>query len=478
METVESQSIENKRKALIKGSQTLETVTHKIASLVFERKKHPLAWSISLIAALILLGALAISVLWLLYKGVGVWGINIPVGWGLAIINFEWWMAIGQSLLLLSVSLLLMRQPWRNSLSRILESMAIFAVMCAGIFPILHLGRPWVFYWLMPMGPNILGLWPQFRSPLVWDVFAMSAFMAVAILYWYMGLIPDIACLRDRTGNRTIRIITGVLAMGWRGSARHWKRYQTAYYIVAGLCVALTISAYSFVSFDFAISIIPAWHSTILPVFYVSGAIFEGTAIALTIIIPLRAWYGLQNYITEAHIDWLAKFLLGSGVMVLYGYLTEAFYTWYGGDKFEKLIVHNQMFGHYAPLFWIMLGCNILAPLFLWAPKFRRNVIVVFIVAMFINLGMWLDRFITLITSLSSGYIPSSWGIYTPSIWEIAVFVGSIGLFIFLMCLFVRFIPAMSLTELKTLLVSETRQKKPINLPDEITERVRATKNL
>ncbi len=456
---LENQPVETKRDALIQGDQTLESVTSKVSSIVFEWNKHPRIWYVSLLVAFAFLGVLTVGVAWLFYKGVGVWGINIPVGWGLAIVNFEWWMAIGQSLLLLSAGLLLMRQQWRKSISRILESTAIFAVMCAGIFPILHLGRPWVFYWLMPMGPNILGLWPQFRSPLVWDVFAMSTFMVVAILYWYMGLIPDIACLRDRTKNPTVRVLTGVLALGWRGSARHWRRYQTAYNIVAGLCVALTISAYSFVSFDFAMSIIPGWHSTFLPVFYVAGAIFEGVAIALTIIIPLRAWYGLQSFITDVHIDWLAKYLLGSNMVVVYGYFTEVFYSWYGGDKYDKLVLRNQMFGHYAPLFWIMIACNVIAPLILWSPRLRRNISIVFIVAMFVNLGMWLERFISLITSLSRSYIPSTWGIYTPSIWEIAVFIGSIGLFLFLMCLFVRFIPLMSLTELKTLLTSDERGK-------------------
>ena len=455
MDILENQPVETKRDALLEGEQTLETVTHKVSSIVFEWNKHPRAWYVSLLVAFAFLGALTVGVAWLFYKGVGVWGINIPVGWGLAIVNFEWWMAIGQSLLLLSAGLLLMRQQWRKSISRILESTAIFAVMCAGIFPILHLGRPWVFYWLMPLGPNILGLWPQFRSPLVWDVFAMSTFMVVATLYWYMGLIPDIACLRDRTKNPTVQIITGVLALGWRGSARHWRRYQTAYYIVAGICVAMTISAYSFVSFDFAMSIIPGWHSTFLPVFYVAGAIFEGVAIALTIIIPLRAWYGLQSYITDVHIDWLSKYLLGSNMVVVYGYFAEAFYTWYGGDKYEKLVLRNQMFGHYAPLFWIMMACNLIAPLILWSPRLRRNITIVFIVSIFVNLGMWLERFISLITSLSRSYIPSTWGFYTPSIWEIAVFIGSIGLFLFLMCLFVRFIPLMSLTELKTLLAND-----------------------
>jgi len=452
---LENQPFETNRDALSEGEQTLESVTRKVSSIVFEAKQHPRAWYVSLLVAIACLGALTVGVAWLFYKGLGVWGINIPVGWGLEIVNFEWWMAIGQSLLLLSVGLLVTRQQWRKSISRILESAAIFAVMCAGIFPILHLGRPWVFYWLMPMGPNILGLWPQFRSPLVWDVFAMSTFMVVAILYWYMGLIPDIACLRDRTKNRTVQVITGVLALGWRGSARHWRRYQTAYYIVAGLCVALTISAYSFVSFDFAMSIIPGWHSTFLPIFYIAGALFEGVAIALTLIIPLRSWYGLQSYITDVHIDWLSKFLLGSYLVVVYGYFNEAFYTWYGGDKYEKLVLRNQMFGHYAPLFWIMMACNVLAPLFLWSPRLRRNTTVVFIVIMFVNLGMWLERFISLITSLSRSYIPSAWGNYTPSIWEIAIFIGSIGLFLFLMCLFVRFIPLMSLTELKTSLIGD-----------------------
>jgi molybdopterin-containing oxidoreductase family membrane subunit len=444
---------------VLEGSYTYEEVTHKIGSIVLHQKSHPRAWLMSLLVGFVLLNALLISMVWLLYKGVGVWGINIPVGWGFAIINFVWWIGIGHAGTLISAILLLMRQQWRTSINRFAEAMTIFAVMCAGMFPLLHLGRPWVFYWLLPIGPNILGLWPQFRSPLVWDVFAVSTYFTVSLLFWYMGLIPDFAAIRDRATNGIVRFITGILAMGWRGSARHWQRYEAAYLILAGLSTPLVVSVHSIVSFDFAVSIVPGWHTTIFPPYFVAGAIYAGFAMVLTLMIPVRAWYGLKDFITEVHLDWMAKFMLATGLFVFYGYMTEAFFAWYSGNKYEQFMVLNRMTGPYWPLYWSLIFCNGVIPQFLWSPKVRHSPAAIFVVAMFVNVGMWLERFIIVVTSLHRDYMPSAWGMYAPTIWDWGTFLGTIGFFIFMMFLFIRFLPMISIFEMREL-VHRTKEQK------------------
>jgi Ni/Fe-hydrogenase subunit HybB-like protein len=442
----------------ITGAQTFKTIDEKIGSVVFNQRKHPFAWFVVFGVAFLLLNGLMLAVTWLLVKGTGIWGINIPVGWGFAIINFVWWIGIGHAGTLISAILLLMRQKWRNSINRFAEAMTLFAVMCAGLFPLIHTGRPWVAYWLMPIGPNTLGTWPQFRSPLVWDVFAVTTYLTVSALFWFIGLIPDFATLRDRSKNKLVQVIFGMLAMGWRGSAQHWFRYEAAYLILAGLSTPLVLSVHSIVSLDFAVSIIPGWHTTIFPPYFVAGAIYAGFAMVLTLALPIRAWYGLKDFITMKHIDWMAKFMLGTGLVVFYGYATEAFYGWYSGSKYEWDMIWNRMTGPYAPLYWSLIVCNGLIPQFLWSPKVRRSIPKVFVISLIVSVGMWLERFIIVVTSLHRDFLPSSFGMYTPTMWDWMTFLGTIGLFTFLMFLFVRFLPAINMFEMKELWHRQTHK--------------------
>src|SRR3982750_1457831 len=312
---------------VIEPGHTFSTVTEQIAGIVLTRR-HPYSWFFGLFIGFMMTMVLLVSITWLLLKGTGIWGVNIPVGWGFAIINFVWWIGIGHAGTLISAILLLLRQDWRTSINRFAEGMTLFAVACAGLFPILHLGRPWVFYWLLPY-PNTMDLWPQWRSPLVWDVFAVSTYATVSLLFWYVGLLPDLATLRDRARNRFARILYGILAMGWRGSARHWHRYRTAYLLLAGLATPLVVSVHTVVSFDFAIAILPGWHTTIFPPYFVAGAIYSGFAMVLTLAIPIRAVYGLEDFITLRHLQNMAKVMLVTGLMVPHGYMTEIFMSWH-----------------------------------------------------------------------------------------------------------------------------------------------------
>ncbi|MBM3225581.1 MAG: hydrogenase, partial [Candidatus Tectomicrobia bacterium] len=382
--------------------------------------------------------------------GLGLWGINQPVGWGFAIINFVWWIGIGHAGTLISAILLLLRQEWRTSINRFAEAMTLFAVSCAGIFPLLHVGRPWLAYWLLPY-PNTMGLWPQFRSPLLWDVFAVSTYATVSLLFWYVGLIPDLATLRDRAQGRGARVIYGMLAMGWRGSALHWHRYQTAYLLLAGLATPLVISVHTVVSFDFAIALIPGWHATVFPPYFVAGAIYAGFAMVMTLAIPIRAIYKLEDFITMRHLRNMAMVMLATGLIVTYGYLMEIFMAWYGGNTAEMYMITNRMVGPYAPMYWALIFCNVLVPQALWFRRVRGNVKGLFVVAMAVNIGMWLERFIIVITSLHRDYLPSSWGMYSPTIWDWSLYVGTIGLFFALLFLFIRFLPMISIFEMREL---------------------------
>jgi molybdopterin-containing oxidoreductase family membrane subunit len=393
---------------------------------------------------------LLVAVTYLFVRGTGIWGINNPVGWGFAIINFVWWIGIGHAGTLISAILLLLRQEWRTSINRFAEAMTLFAVASAAIFPLIHMGRPWLFYWLLPY-PNTMALWPQFRSPLVWDVFAVGTYATVSLLFWYVGLVPDLATLRDRVQNRLTKIIYGVLAMGWRGSAIHWYRYETAYLLLAGLATPLVVSVHTVVSFDFAMSIIPGWHATIFPPYFVAGAIYAGFAMVLTLAIPLRKVYGLEDFITMRHIKNMAKVMLATGLIVAYGYLMEAFTAWYSGNEYEQYMILNRLRGPYAPFYWALMVCNVLAPQLIWLDKIQNNVVALFIVAMFVNVGMWLERFIIVVTSLHRDFLPSSWGMYWPTMWDWMTFVGTIGLFLTLMFLFLRVLPAISIFEMRTL---------------------------
>jgi molybdopterin-containing oxidoreductase family membrane subunit len=391
------------------------------------------------------------SIAYLFVKGIGIWGVNIPVGWGFAIVNFVWWIGIGHAGTLISAILLLLKQTWRTSINRFAEAMTLFAVACAGLFPVLHLGRPWLAYWLFPY-PNSMTIWPQFRSPLMWDVFAVSTYATVSLLFWFIGLIPDLATLRDRSQSRVGRVIYGMLAMGWRGSARHWHRYETAYLLLAGLATPLVVSVHTVVSFDFAIAIVPGWHTPIFPPYFVAGAIYSGFAMVLTLAIPIRAAYGLEDFITLRHLQNMAKVMLVTGLIVAYGYLTEAFIAWYSADKFEMFVPYNRATGPYWWAYSMLILCNILTPQLLWFKRVRINVPLLFCIALVINCGMWLERFVIVVTSLHRDFLPSAWGMYQPTFWDWSTFLGTLGLFVALLFLFLRFLPMISIFEMRTIL--------------------------
>jgi molybdopterin-containing oxidoreductase family membrane subunit len=373
------------------------------------------------------------------------------VAWGFAIVNFVWWIGIGHAGTLISAILLLLNQKWRTSINRFAEAMTLFAVACAGLFPLLHLGRPWFFYWLFPY-PSTMGVWPQFRSPLVWDVFAVLTYFTISLLFWFIGLIPDLATLRDRSQSRAGRIIYGMLAMGWRGSAVHWHRYEMAYLLLAGLATPLVVSVHSIVSLDFAVAQLPGWHTTMFPPYFVAGAIYSGFAMVLTLAIPLRAAYGLQDFITARHLQNMAKILLATGLIVAYGYMMEAFIAWYSGNPFEQYMMNNRATGPYGVYYWALIFCNVIAPQVLWWPPIRSNTVALFVIALIVNVGMWLERFVIVITSLHRDFLPSSWGMYAPTIWDWATFFGTIGLFFALLFLFIRFLPMISIFEMRSLL--------------------------
>src|SRR5690242_14205459 len=338
---------------VIQPGHTFASITDKVASIVLRRPVTN-GWLLGLVICFLILQWFLFAVCWLFYKGVGVWGVNVPIAWGFAIVNFVWWIGIGHAGTLISAILLLLRQSWRNSINRFAEAMTLFAVACAGLFPLLHLGRPWLFYWLFPY-PNTMTIWPQFRSPLVWDVFAVSTYFTISLVFWYIGLVPDLATLRDRAQNRAARTIYAVLALGWRGSARHWHRYETAYLLLAGLATPLVLSVHTVVSFDFTIAIVPGWHSTIFPPYFVAGAIYSGIVMVLMLAIPIRAVYGLQDMITDRHLDNCAKIMLATGLIVAYGYIMETFMSWYGGNFFDKHMIWNRMHGFYSPFYWTLI---------------------------------------------------------------------------------------------------------------------------
>jgi len=390
------------------------------------------------------------TIAYLLVKGVGLWGINIPVGWGFDIINFVWWIGIGHAGTLISAILLLLRQEWRTSINRFAEAMTLFAVACAGLFPLLHMGRPWFAYWLIPY-PNTMNVWPQFRSPLVWDVFAVTTYLTVSLLFWFVGLIPDLATLRDRSSSRSGRVIYGMLAMGWRGSAIHWHRYDVAYLLLAGLATPLVVSVHTVVSFDFATSVIPGWHTTIFPPYFVAGAIYSGFAMVMVLAIPIRAVYGLEDFITLRHLQNMAKVMLATGLIVAYGYLMEAFMAWYSAGQYERYMMLNRITGPYGAAYLGLILTNVLIPQLLWLKRVRKSVLALWCIAFIVNIGMWLERFVIVVTSLSRDFLPSSWDMYYPTVWDWSTFIGTIGLFFALLFLFLRFLPMISIFEMRTL---------------------------
>ena len=438
------------RAPVLAPGHTYASITDKISSIVLLQKTRR-GWWFGFALAFILFMILNMAIGYLMVKGVGIWGINIPIGWAFAIVNFVWWVGIGHAGTLISAFLLLMRQAWRQSINRFAEAMTLFAVACAGMFPLLHMGRPWLFFWLFPY-PDTMGTWPQFRSPLVWDVFAVSTYATISLLFWFVGLIPDLATLRDRTKNRLPRTIYGFLAMGWRGSAMHWHRYEMAYLLLAGLATPLVISVHTVVSFDFTVAIVPGWHSTIFPPYFVAGAIYSGFAMVLTLAIPLRKFYGLEDFVTVRHLDNMAKILMATGLIVAYGYMMETFMAFYSGNTYDRYMIMNRMTGPYAPVYWTLILCNIVIPLgTLWSSKIRRNAAALFVISLIVQTGMWLERFVIVVTSLHRDFMPSAWGMYYPTVWDWATFFGSIGLFFTLFLLFIRYLPMISIFEMRGL---------------------------
>jgi Ni/Fe-hydrogenase subunit HybB-like protein len=435
---------------------TLETVTDKISAIVLTRPVTP-GWVFGFLVGFSLLMLLNVVVTLLMVYGVGIWGINIPVGWAFAITNFVWWIGIGHAGTLISAILLLLHQKWRTSINRFAEAMTIFAVMCAGMFPLLHMGRPWLFFYLMPY-PNPMWLWPQFRSPLVWDVFAVSTYFTVSLLFWFIGMVPDLATLRDRAKNKAAKIAYGMLSMGWRGSAVHWSRYEFASLLLAGLATPLVLSVHTVVSFDFTIAIVPGWHSTIFPPYFVAGAIYSGFAMVLTLAIPIRKYYNLEDLVTMRHLDIMAKVMLATGMIVAYSYAVETFMAFYSANLYERYMMMNRMTGPYCIVYWALITCNLIIPQALWSRKVRRNIPLLFAISIIVNVGMWLERFVIIVVSLSRDFLPSKWDMFYPTRWDWATYLGTIGLFFTLFFLFIRFLPMISIVEIRSL-VQETNEE-------------------
>ena len=430
---------------------TYDSATDKINGVILT-KHTPLPIAIAFGISLMFAGVLFMTIGKLVTTGIGIWGNNQPVAWAFDIINFVWWIGIGHAGTLISAILFLFRQEWRTSINRFAEAMTIFAVMCAGLFPLLHTGRPWMAYWLFPY-PNVMQMFPQFRSPLMWDVFAVSTYFTVSLLFWYTGLIPDLASLRDRAKSKVAKVITGIAAMGWRGSARHWQRYDIIYLLLAGISTPLVVSVHSIVSLDFAVSQLPGWHTTIFPPYFVAGAIYSGFAMVLTLAIPVRALFGFKDFITQRHLDAMSKVMLATGLIVLYGYAMEAFIALvYSANPHEAFLMKNRMFGPYAWSYWLLILCNGVIPQLLWLKRVRLCIPLLWVITVVINIGMWLERFVILVTTLHRDFMPSAWGMYAPTKWDIMMFLGTIGLFGTLMCLFLRFVPMIAGFELRELL--------------------------
>ncbi len=434
---------------LLKGEQTFKSITEKISGVI--EKKTPKTWFLALGASLSLLLILAGSIGFLVWEGVGIWGLNNPVGWGWAIVNFVWWVGIGHAGTLISAILFLLRQRWRTSINRFAEAMTLFAVSCALIFPGIHVGRIWIAYYMFPI-PNQMEMWPNFRSPLLWDVFAVGTYFTASLLFWYTGLLPDLATLRDRAVTKVKKMIFGIFSLGWRGGNRQWRHYELAYLILAGISTPLVLSVHSVVSTDFAISILPGWHTTIFPPYFVAGAIFSGFAMVMTLSVIARKIFNLENLITINHLEKINKIMLLTGMMVGYAYSIEFFIAWYSGNIYEQFTFINRAFGNYAWAYWIMITCNVLVPQIFWIKKLRRTVPVMFVASLLINVGMWFERFVIVVSSLSRDFLPANWDYFSPTIWDIMTFIGSFGLFFTLFLLFIRVLPMISMSEVKTVL--------------------------
>ena len=436
---------EVERVPLVEGNASLGKITADVCRPIETRA--PKMWHILLGLSLSLLFLMFGMIGYLIWEGVGVWGLNQPVGWGWAIVNFVFWVGIGHAGTLISAILFLFRQKWRTSINRFAEAMTIFAVMCAGVFPGIHVGRVWAAYWLFPI-PNALGMWPNFKSPLLWDVFAVSTYFTVSLLFWYVGLVPDLATLRDRSKGISQKVY-GLFALGWRGANRHWQNYERAYLILAAIATPLVLSVHSIVSFDFAVSQLPGWHTTIFPPYFVAGAVFSGFAMVLTLLLIARTIFKLEHIVTMRHLENMNKFILLTGSLVGYAYAMEFFIAWYSGSPYETFAFVNRATGPYAWAYWIMISCNVISPQLFWFKKLRTSIPVMFVVSIFVNIGMWFERFVITVTSLHRDFLPSSWGYYSPTFVDVLTFVGSFGLFFTMFLLFLKFLPMISISEVK-----------------------------
>ncbi|MBT4524061.1 MAG: polysulfide reductase NrfD [Phycisphaerae bacterium] len=416
-----------------------------------ESSKAPKSWYFALAISFTMMSMLGAMIGYLIFTGVGVWGNNNPVAWGYPIVNFVFWVGIGHAGTLISAILFLFRQKWRTAINRFAEAMTIFAVICAGTFPGIHIGRVWLAYWLFPI-PNQMDMWPQFRSPLLWDVFAVGTYFTVSLLFWYLGMVPDLATMRDRATSKVKQLVYGLLSLGWRGSMRHWHRYERAYLLLAALATPLVLSVHSVVSFDFAVSQLPGWHTTIFPPYFVAGAIFSGFAMVMTLAIPARQLWGLKNFITMRHLENMCKVVLFTGSIVGYAYSMEFFIAWYSGEIYESFTFINRAFGPYGWAYWIMVSCNVLTPQIFWFKKARNNIAIIFTASLLVNVGMWFERFVIVVTSLANDFLPSSWGMYEPTWVDVVTFLGSFGLFMTFFLLFIRFLPILAIAELKSIM--------------------------
>ncbi len=434
---------------LVGDGVTFKSISETVCRVT--ENKAPRAWWVGFLLAVTFTGVMGASIGYLFWTGVGVWGNNAPVYWAWDITNFVWWIGIGHAGTLISAVLFLFRQKWRTAINRFAEAMTIFAVICALIFPGIHVGRAWYAYYMFPV-PNEMALWPNFKSPLIWDVFAVSTYFTVSLLFWYVGLVPDFATLRDRAKNKYRRIVYGALSLGWRGANRHWQNYERAYLILAAISTPLVLSVHSVVSFDFATSLMPGWHTTIFPPYFVAGAVFSGFAMVMTLMLITRAVYGMRSLVLMKHLELMNKIMLVTGSLVGYAYAMEFFIAWYGANDYEWFVFKNRAGGPYAWAYWTMISCNVISPQLFWFKRFRTSIPVMFVVSIFINIGMWFERFVIIVTSLHRDFLPSSWGYFRPTLVDIFTYAGTLGLFFTAFLLFIRWIPMIAIAEVKGVL--------------------------
>ena len=451
------------RPPLVEGGRDFASISELVSGIV-ERRTPRWWWPAFVVSASLCLVCVAMAT-YLIATGIGVWGLNEPVGWAFDITNFVFWVGIGHAGTLISAILFLLRQKWRTSINRSAEAMTLIAVACAGLFPAIHIGRIWTFWFMIP-APNANAIWPNFRSPLLWDFAAVTTYGTVSLLFWYTGLIPDLATLRDRATGRTGQWIYGLLSLGWRGSARHWRHYEIAYLLLAGLATPLVVSVHTIVSTDFAVSLLPGWHSTIFPPYFVAGAIFSGFAMVITLLVPARELFGLKDLITLTHLENMAKVLLATGVLVGYAYGIEAYTAWYSGSPHERFQAMNRAFGPYGWAYWLTVACNVVIPQVLWFQGIRRAPWILFVLSILVNVGMWFERFVIIVTSLHRDFLPSSWGMFYPTWVDLLQLMGSFGLFLTLFLLFVRFLPMVAMSEVKGVL-PEADPHHHVGVPDD-----------